>query len=360
MDCFNRLGAYTVVFVLTIWVLLYKRNAAKAPMTDPMLWISVIMFVMATMHIGINYARIIKAFVTFRDAPGGPAAFFNQLSEFTQVFGSTVYVMQTIIGDTVVLYRCYMVWTDVRVVLLPFFLLFGSTERRRTLAASGIGILYSFERVVPEAEIFVDELQSWIVSFFSLTLATNIICTGLVALRIWRLNRAIMKFARRSYGPVLFLVLESGAVYSFTLTALLILYKTGSWFQYVLLDSVSNLHAAPLTQNLTPDTLYYGIQISPIVGLVFSMIIIRIGLGITTVRGSSAVTGAPERTTTTARHSIQFAHPSDQSSTLRAAECDLNDIELQSLSNAESIKDRVNVYKENTHLAVPAESLWQP
>ncbi|KAI9059657.1 hypothetical protein FKP32DRAFT_1679718 [Trametes sanguinea] len=318
-------GAYTVVFVLTIWVLLYKRSAAKAPMADPMLWISMIMFVMATVHIGINYTRIIKAFVTFRDAPGGPAAFFNQLSEFTQVFGSTVYVMQTIIGDTVVLYRCYMVWTDVRVVLLPFILLLGST-------ASGIGILYSFARVVPEAEIFVDELQSWIVSFFSLTLATNIICTGLVALRIWRLNRAIMQFAQRSYRPVLFLVLESGAVYSFTLTALLILYKTGSWFQYVLLDSIS-----------------------PIVGLVFSMIIIRIGLGITTVRGSSAVTGAPERTTTATRHSIQFAHPSDQSSTLRAAECDLNDIELQSLSNAESIKDYE--YKENTHSAIPAESL---
>ena len=47
-----------------------------------------------------------------------------------------------------------------------------------TVTASGVGILYSFARVVPEAEIFVEELQQWIVSFFSLTLATNIICTG--------------------------------------------------------------------------------------------------------------------------------------------------------------------------------------
>ncbi|OSD05842.1 hypothetical protein PYCCODRAFT_1361691, partial [Trametes coccinea BRFM310] len=293
-------GAYTVVFILTMWVLLYKRSAVKPPVADPMLWVSLTMFVMATMHIGINYARIVKAFITFRDAPGGPAAFFNQLSEFTQIFGSTVYVVQTIIGDGVVLYRCYMVWSDVRIVLLPLVLLLGSI-------ASGIGILYSFARVVPEAEIFVDELQSWIVSFFSLTLATNILCTGLVALRIWRLNRAIMKFARRSYRPILFLVLESGAVYSLTLTALVVLYKTGSWFQYVLLDSIS-----------------------PIVGLVFSMIIIRVGLGITTVRGSSAVTGAQERTVTATRHSqIQFANPPGQSSTLRAAaEYDSNDIEL--------------------------------
>lgn len=47
-----------------------------------------------------------------------------------------------------------------------------------------------------------------------------------------------MDFGTLSYKPIIFLVLESGAVYSLTLTTLLILYKTGSWFQYVLLDAV--------------------------------------------------------------------------------------------------------------------------
>lgn len=105
-------------------------------------------------------------------------------------------------------------------------------------SASGIGILYSFAKVVPEADIFVTELQQWIVSFFALTLATNLLCTGLVAYRIWAVNRATMVGGRRSYRPVVFLVLESGAVYSATLAALLVLYKTSSWFQYVLLDAV--------------------------------------------------------------------------------------------------------------------------
>lgn len=44
--------------------------------------------------------------------------------------------------------------------------------------ASGIGILYSFARVEPQADIFVIELQNWITAFFALTLATNIICTS--------------------------------------------------------------------------------------------------------------------------------------------------------------------------------------
>ena len=86
-------------------------------------------------------------------------------------------------------YRSYLVWgCKFRVIAFPCVLLLGSTGASSflrliqsmliILVACGIGILYSFAKVVPEAEIFVDELQNWIVSFFSLTLATNIICTG--------------------------------------------------------------------------------------------------------------------------------------------------------------------------------------
>lgn len=57
---------------------------------------------MMAQHIAVNYTRIIRAFITSRNAPGGPAAYFNQLSEFTQIFGSTLYVAQTLIGDAVV------------------------------------------------------------------------------------------------------------------------------------------------------------------------------------------------------------------------------------------------------------------
>ncbi|THU89262.1 hypothetical protein K435DRAFT_781700 [Dendrothele bispora CBS 962.96] len=187
------------------------------------------------MHIGVNYTRIIRAFITFRDAPGGPPAYFNQLSEFTQIFGSAIYVTQTLVGDSVVLYRCYLVWSrDKTIILFPALLLLGST-------ACGVGILYSFAKVVPEAEIFVDQLQDWIVSFFSLTLATNLICTALVAYRIWYINHlaSVFSIGSSSLRPIVLLVIESGMVYSLSLTALLILYKTHSWFQYVLLDAIS-------------------------------------------------------------------------------------------------------------------------
>ena len=105
-----------------MWVLLARR-APNEPVKKTMVWISVVMFVLATMvriphhphlppidrcayralqHIGVNYTRVIRAFIKFRNEPGGPAAYFNELSEFTQIFGSTIYIAQTIVGDSVV------------------------------------------------------------------------------------------------------------------------------------------------------------------------------------------------------------------------------------------------------------------
>ncbi|KAF9266138.1 hypothetical protein L218DRAFT_996909 [Marasmius fiardii PR-910] len=269
-------GMYFATFLLTHWVLVQRRTAGEKTRRMIMLGISFTMFTLATMHIGVNYARVFIAFTKYRDQPGGPAVYFDQLSNFTQIFGSALYVAQTLVGDAVVLLRCYIVWNRRwYIVAIPFVLLLGSTT-------AGVGILYTFARVTPVAQVFAIELQDWIVSFFSLTLATNLICTLLVAFRIWHINRATAAFTNRNLTPVVFLVIESGAIYSVTLIALLILYRVESWFQYVLLDAIS-----------------------PIVGLVFSMIIIRIGLGIILPNGEARSSGDIQSTT------IRF-HPSKE------------------------------------------------
>ncbi|KAF5381651.1 hypothetical protein D9615_005471 [Tricholomella constricta] len=250
-------GAYTVVFGMTYYVLVHKRPPGQR-VKKTMLSIAILTFVLATMQVGVNYARIIKAFVIFKDEPGGPGAFFDHLAEFTQLFGSTIYIAQTIVGDSVVVLRCYLVFgRKFSIVAFPIVLLFGST-------LTGGGILYSFAKVIPEANVFVLQLSQWFLAFLSMTLATNIICTSLVAYRIWAINRKAISFSEDSLRPIMLLVIESGAIYSATLITLLILYEAKSWFQYVLIDAVS-----------------------PIVGLVFSMIIVRIGLGLTNVNGQS-------------------------------------------------------------------------
>ncbi|KAF8958359.1 hypothetical protein BDZ97DRAFT_62687 [Flammula alnicola] len=97
-----------VLFSITCRILIEKRPRGQ-PINSTMLGISLIMFVLATMHIEVNFIRIIKAFIIFQGAPGGPRAFFNELSELTPIFGSTIYVAQTLVGDSVVLFRAYLV-----------------------------------------------------------------------------------------------------------------------------------------------------------------------------------------------------------------------------------------------------------
>ncbi|KAI8983404.1 hypothetical protein BD414DRAFT_418722 [Trametes punicea] len=249
---------YVTLFFITTNALL--RRPAGNPLRSDMVVVSVLMFVIATMHIATNFSRIILAFIVHADAPGGPAAFFNELSNFTQMFGSTLYVLQTLLGDAMVLYRCYLVWERKwTVIAFPCVLLLGST-------ATGIGILYSFDKVVPQASIFVVQLGHWITAFFSMTFVTNVICTVLVAYRIWAMNRKTVSFRHRKLRPVMVLIVESGAVYSATLLALLILYNVDSWFQYVVLDAVS-----------------------AIVGIVFSVIMYRIATGVSNAEGETAL-----------------------------------------------------------------------
>lgn len=112
----------------------------------------------------------------------------------------------------------------------------------------------------------MQQLQDWIVSFFISTFATNVICTGelqrnftpnrgsqdvaLVAFRIWFINRQTIVFTGYSMRPIIFLVIESGAVYSVTLLVLLVLYKSQSWFQYVVLDAVRPIRLSSANHSL--------------------------------------------------------------------------------------------------------------
>ncbi|KAH9838081.1 uncharacterized protein C8Q71DRAFT_723302 [Rhodofomes roseus] len=252
-------GNYMTLFFTTTKALLRSRPSGD-PLRRNMLFVSFLMFGIATTHVATNFSRIIIAFINNADAPGGPAAFFNEMSNFTQMFGSTLYVAQTLLGDAMALYRSWLVWErKLWVIAFPFVLLLGST-------ATGVGILYSFDKVDPEASIFVVQLGHWITAFFSMTFATNAICTALVAYRIWAVNRTYLFFRYRDLRPVMVLIVESGAWYSATLLVLLILYNVDSWFQYVVLDAVSS-----------------------IVGIVFSIIMLRIATGVSNAEGETAL-----------------------------------------------------------------------
>jgi len=93
---------------------------------------------------GIDIHRIMQGLIDNRFAPGGPTLWFADPAQFTFVAKNAIYSFQTVLGDGVVvslttelkairdnvdhanqIYRCYMVWHSVWIIIIPLIMLCG-------------------------------------------------------------------------------------------------------------------------------------------------------------------------------------------------------------------------------------------
>ncbi|KAJ6627869.1 hypothetical protein B0H10DRAFT_1992397 [Mycena sp. CBHHK59/15] len=241
-------GVFLVFFGVTLWAIFQKSHDRR--INRSFLTTVVLLFAISTAHLAVSCVRIVDGFVGAAATPYGARAYFSDVRRPTHVVKATLFLVQTCVSDSFVVYRCFVVWARRwPVICLPLALLCAT-------AASGIGLIYTLtKRATPGATVFLGALVPWVTSFFTLTLCTNVLCTALIAARIWRRARLAVQYsALRPFGVV---VVESGAIYSGALLALLLVYASGSTGQYPALD-----------------------YIMPLIGIAFSMIIVRINLGI--------------------------------------------------------------------------------
>jgi len=258
-------GAFVILYILAMWAV-YLKSRQEKKINYPLPVVSSTMFILATMHLGIDLKRAILAFIDFRNAPGGPNSILGDVSNFVYIFKSSVYVFQTTLGDGFVIYRLFIVWAgDYRIIIFPVLMLLGGV-------AAGIGACFSFSIAAASGSIFKITLGHWIVSYFSITIALNVLCTALIAWKIWSINHQSARAG--DLNSVIVIIVESGAIYSATLLTLLILYELGNFGQYLVLDAVN-----------------------PIIGITFTLIIIRVSLGLSV---SSGRTGSSARVFTLA------------------------------------------------------------
>ncbi|TFK52210.1 hypothetical protein OE88DRAFT_1628210 [Heliocybe sulcata] len=206
------------------------------------------LFLFSTMHVSINVARLIIAFVRVGGAnPEGIVPWLATVSEKTYVLKSAIYILQTLTGDAVIIYRCFKVYRSFRVVLAPCILWCA-------VVATSTGVLRTFSTT--STNVFARTTTVWVSSFWATTLATNLTSTILLAYRIWKVDHAVAETRARSpLKGVLRVVLDAGALYSVTLLSALIPFICKSEGQYVVLD-----------------------MITPIISIAFYMVLIRVGL----------------------------------------------------------------------------------
>ncbi|RPD58602.1 hypothetical protein L226DRAFT_489856 [Lentinus tigrinus ALCF2SS1-7] len=257
-------GAFSVLYAIAIWILLYREKVRTRASLNKMLFAtSTVMYILSVAHLCLDVQRAVVGFVNEGGKPDGTLEFYLRLNNPTHIAKNVIFITMTLVGDGFVSYRLWIVWNRAWwIVILPILLLTGT-------AISGYGACFEFTLIDSGTAIFQSNLQPWITSFFALSLTTNLLATFLITARIMWSNRKVRQYragtAATSQWDVIETLIQSAAIYSAALASLLGTYAAGSNAQYVCLDALQ-----------------------PLIGLVFTLIIIRVGLGYSLNESSGA------------------------------------------------------------------------
>ncbi|OBZ74463.1 hypothetical protein A0H81_05112 [Grifola frondosa] len=230
-------GAFCVLYGISTWILLYRSNNRNRTTLNKMLFAtSTLMFALCVAHLGLDVHRAIQGFIDEGGSPDGTTIFFNGIDNPTHVTKSIIFITQTLVGDSFVTYRLFIVWNrEWRVIIIPILLLIGT-------GISGYGACYQFTTLNGQSLIFESSIRPWLIAFFCISLCTNALATILISAKIMWSNHRVRKYRTSigsSHWQVVETVIQSAAIYSAALICLMSTY----------------------------------------VGVVFTLIIIRVGLG---------------------------------------------------------------------------------
>ncbi|KAI9061004.1 hypothetical protein FKP32DRAFT_1654885 [Trametes sanguinea] len=246
-------GFSVFMFGVTLYILKQNSRRLDRRVNYRMVAVSYALLACSTAHMIIDIVRISNGLVFKRDTfPGGPVAFFSQPSETTFIAKNIVYLFQTLLGDGVLIYRCYVVWQSWLIVAFPIVMWFWIG------IVSAIAIHASATVPQGAGTVFLTSVGQWITAFYASTLATNFLVSILLAYKIWVTNRRVAHMSEGSLLPVVRVIADAGLLYSAALTAALACFVQKSNGQYIVLDIVT-----------------------PIISITFYMVIIRVGISAT-------------------------------------------------------------------------------
>ncbi|KAG1722685.1 uncharacterized protein EDB91DRAFT_201926 [Suillus paluster] len=243
-------GVYLMVFNQCMFVLKKRRSRPS----DYLVGTAVSLFVLITAHLVIDILRNMEAFTSDEADPNYPTQYYQKFDTWQNYVKSALYVAVTLVSDAFLLYRSFILWGRNYFIATFPFLLF--------IADIGIGVfwVYTLSLIVPGENVFADALSIRVKTFYSITLVMNVICTSLIAFKILKIQKAVAPFTKGTADQIsrlLPIIVESGSAYSALLVVMIGTYTSQSPAMFIFLNSMS-----------------------PIIGIVFSSVIVRVGLGL--------------------------------------------------------------------------------
>jgi hypothetical protein len=158
------------------------------------------------------------------------------IGRWLNVTADAVYVTMILVGDLVVIHRCFLIWGNrTRIIILPIILVLcmagTSCLPARSLStanqsiASGYIAVWLFTKLPPHGTALEGPLAKCTTTTFLLSLCTNLLTTGLISYRILSTARKVASSVDvRPYMSGLAVVVESAAIYTTALVIYLVVY----------------------------------------------------------------------------------------------------------------------------------------
>ncbi|KAF9479190.1 hypothetical protein BDN70DRAFT_807414, partial [Pholiota conissans] len=180
----------------------------------------------------LGYYRFMRAYVL----PGatGWTVFWN-FEDWDTFANSLVVCLHIWLGDILVIYRCYCIWRrNLIVIIIPLLLL---------AASFGVNIFVLVWFVNPSKYSQHSEFTT-LNMIYPISLAQNVITTGLITFKIWNQHRAssttgiIDQNSRLTLIKIVRIIIESAMIYTGQMFILLVLYFCDNTFQYVVQNAI--------------------------------------------------------------------------------------------------------------------------
>ncbi|KAL1679934.1 hypothetical protein EV122DRAFT_263237 [Schizophyllum commune] len=236
--CGGAWGILLTVAFMTVQALLasLRSNPHWSRTAMPLLAFVVIIVACGTLNFAGNTDISRRMFVENRMYPGGPSMFLNDhYDDPMNVLGNAGYIIANFFADALLLYRCYVVWAKRWwIIVIPGCVFIASTTM-------SIFLLYQVSQPTESLWLHVDVG----LTYFSLSLAVNLLLTLLIVGRLLSLSNQVTRMLgsqhARTYTSVAALLVESAAPYAVANLIFIITYGIGSPGSNVVLPVLSQI-----------------------------------------------------------------------------------------------------------------------
>ncbi|KAI0642529.1 hypothetical protein C8Q79DRAFT_917043 [Trametes meyenii] len=224
-------GAYFVYLPHCVVILVRKLRQGLSP------WLPAACFFIFAATVLDFVVLIVRAYEGYSiNAPGeliNPSAIYANPSSTLSLLKNAMNIVVAIVSDAIIVYRTYVVWNyNIWIVLAPIGLFMGDT-------AVGVWAVWTLAQTKPGAIPILAAVSVRIRYFFIITFVLNLLCSGLICLKIWRIQSLVPRdySGERSSGSrVLEIIVESAGLYCAHLFILIVTNSVGTNFFFVFLD----------------------------------------------------------------------------------------------------------------------------